>query len=64
MALMRIDLKPGEKIQIGDATILLEQKSGQLARIVVDADRSIPVKKVAEESPGIRLIADKGLMTA
>lgn len=64
MALMRIDLKPGEKLQIGDATVTLEAKSGQLARLVVEADRSMPVKKVAEQSAGIRLIADKGLMTA
>jgi hypothetical protein len=61
---LTIDLKPGEKLQIGDATIVLVQKSGQLARLEVEADRSIPVKKVAREAPGIRLIAEKGIMTA
>lgn len=64
MALLRVDLKPGEKLKIGDAVITFESKSGQLARLVVEADRAVPVKKVAEEAPGIGLIADKGLVTA
>jgi hypothetical protein len=61
---LTIDLKPGEKLRIGDAVVQLVQKSGQLARLVVEADRSIPVKKVPDEAPGIRLIAEKGIMTA
>jgi sRNA-binding carbon storage regulator CsrA len=59
---LTIDLKPGERLQIGDATVTLVQKSGQLARLVIDADKSIPVKKVADSS-SIRLIAERGLMT-
>jgi hypothetical protein len=62
--MLKIDLRPGEKLQIGDATVTLVQKSGQLASLVIDADRSIPVKKVATEAPGISLIASKGLMTS
>lgn len=61
--MISIDLKPGQKLQIGDAIVTLEQKSGQLARLVIDADKSIPVKKLVDESPSIRLIADRGLMT-
>lgn len=60
---LTIDLKPGEKLQIGDAIVFLEHKSGQLARLVIDADKSIKVKKVATDSPSIRLIAEQGLMT-
>lgn len=62
--MLKIDLKPGQKLQIGDAVITLVQKSGQLASLVVDADKSIPVKKIAEEAPGINLIAERGIMTA
>jgi hypothetical protein len=64
MALMRIDLKPGEQLQIGDVTVTFEKKSGQSGRLAVDAPRSTPVKKVADEAPGIGLIAAKGIMTA
>jgi hypothetical protein len=61
---LTIDLKPGDKLQIGDATVTFVQKSGQIGRFVVEADRSIPVKKVPDEAPGIRLIAERGIMTA
>lgn len=64
MALMRIDLKPGEQLQIGDVIVTIEKKSGQFARLAVDAPRSTPVKKVAEEAPGIGLIAANGIMTS
>lgn len=61
---LTIDLKPGQKLQIGEATITFVQKSGQLARFVIDADKSVPVKKLPDEAPGIRLIAERGIMTA
>ena len=35
---MSIDLKVGETLTIGGATVLLVKKSGQLARLVVTAD--------------------------
>lgn len=61
--MLKIDLRPGEKLRIGDAVITLEQKSGQLARLVIDADKSIPVRKESEPNAAIRLIAEQGLMT-
>lgn len=61
---LKIDLRPGEKLQIGEAIITMVQKSGQLASLVIDADRSIPVRKLADEAPGIRMIAERGIMTA
>lgn len=60
---MTVDIKPGQKLQIGDATITLEQKSGQLARLVIDAPKSVTIKKLTE-SPSVRLIAEHGIMTA
>lgn len=62
--MLKMDVRIGQKIQIGDAVIGFVQKSGQIVSIVIDADKSVPVKKVGEESPGINLIASKGIMTA
>jgi hypothetical protein len=64
MALMRIDLKPGEQLQIGDVTVTIERKSGQSTRLAVEAPRATPVKKLSDEAPGIRMIAERGIMTA
>lgn len=60
---LTVDLKPGQKLQIGDATVTMEAKSGQLARLVIDAPKSVAVKKLTE-SPSVRLIAEHGIMTA
>jgi hypothetical protein len=61
--MISIDLKPGQKLQIGDAIVTLEQKSGQLARLVIDADRSIPVKKMKESDVIGNGVFAQGLMT-
>ncbi len=61
---LSIDLKPGQKLQVGEATITLEQKSGQLARLVIDAPKSVAVKKLDSASPSMRLIAEQGIMLA
>lgn len=48
---LRIDLRPGESVTIGDvAVITLEEKSGKAARIVFKADRSVPINKVRQAS--------------
>lgn len=60
---LTIDLKPGQQLQVGEATITMESKSGQLARLVIDAPKSVSVKKLGE-SPSMRLIAQNGIMTA
>jgi sRNA-binding carbon storage regulator CsrA len=61
---LTMDLKPGQKLQVGDATITMESKSGQLARLVIDAPKSVTVKKLEASSPAMKLIAEQGLMTA
>lgn len=43
MSKLTIDLKIGETLRIGGASIRLEKKSGQLARLAVVADPSILV---------------------
>lgn len=50
--MITIDLKVGETLRIGDvAMITMQQKSGQLARLTVDADSSVQIKKVQHHSP-------------
>lgn len=43
MSKMTVDLKVGETLTIGAATVRLEQKSGQLARLVIVADDATPI---------------------
>jgi sRNA-binding carbon storage regulator CsrA len=44
---LRLDLKPGESVRIGDNVVItLEEKSGKAARIAFKADRSVPISKV------------------
>lgn len=63
--MLRIELKPGESVRIGDyATITLEEKSGSRARIAFDADRSIPIRRVSDNSTRSRMIAREGIITA
>lgn len=48
---LRLDLKPGESVRIGDhAVITLESKSGKAARIAFRADRSVPITKVQKKT--------------
>ncbi len=44
---MYVDLKVGESLSIdkGKVTLTLQEKSGQLARLRVDADKTISVEK-------------------
>ena len=47
---MSIDLKVGETLTIGGATVLLVKKSGQLARLVVTAAPDTQIKPPARMS--------------
>jgi sRNA-binding carbon storage regulator CsrA len=56
-----IEIKPGETITIGtDIKIRLEEKSGQVARLAFDADRSVPIRK-QERDPSAAIAAKSGL---
>lgn len=43
-----IDLKVGETMQAGPARITLEHKSGQLARLIVQADAEVEINSPKE----------------
>lgn len=48
--MLRLDLKPGESVKIGNvAVITLEEKSGKTARVAFQADRSVPITRVRAE---------------
>lgn len=50
-SVLRLDLKPGESVRIGDfAVITLEDKSGKTARIAFEADRSVPINRVSKQA--------------
>lgn len=44
MTKMHVDLRRGEVLTIGTTTVRLEKKSGQVARLVIEADESTPIK--------------------
>ena len=43
---MHVDLKIGESIKIGEATLTLDDKSGKVVRLSIDADIKIPIQRV------------------
>ena len=48
-SVLKIELRPGEAVAIGDlAVITLESKSGKVARIAINADKSVPVARVVK----------------
>lgn len=40
------ELRPGQVIRIGDVEVTMIQKSGQVARLGIKADRSVPIVDV------------------
>ncbi len=43
MTKMIVDLRKNETLYIGGASVRLEQKSGQVARLVIEADNRLPI---------------------
>ncbi|MND20865.1 hypothetical protein D3C76_47970 [compost metagenome] len=41
---LKIDLRPGQSITVGDVTIKMVKKSGQLASLVIEAGKDVPIK--------------------
>lgn len=49
--MLKIELKPGESVRIGDiAVITLEEKLGKIARLAIEADRSVPVTRTQRQN--------------
>lgn len=54
---LKYDLRPGESITIGGATVKLVKKSGQLASLVIEADRSIKIEGPEKREQGRQTLA-------
>lgn len=61
--MLKMDLRPGESIKVGSAIITLEAKSGQLARLSIQADKSVPVSRVDQQqgSSAAKIAAENGM---
>lgn len=60
--MLKLDIRPGDRVLIGDhAVITLESKSGNIARLAVQADKSVKIRRVAASS-GAAEVAKNGLM--
>lgn len=52
MSVLKLEIRPGESVQIGDnVTLTLEEKSGQVARLSFDADKSVSIRRKAQATP-------------
>lgn len=45
---LKIDLRPGQAVQVGDVTFKLVKKSGQIACIVIEADKSVTIRRLED----------------
>lgn len=60
--MLKIDIRPGEAIAIGShAVIRLEEKSGKIARLAIEADKSIPVSRISRHQTPAQLAAAEGI---
>lgn len=51
MTSMHVDLRVGESVKIsGPATVMLEEKSGQRARLTIQADPGVKIERTARTS--------------
>ena len=50
---MHVDLKIGESIKIGEAVLKLDDKSGKVVRLSIDADRKIPIQRVKADKTAL-----------
>lgn len=44
--LLKLELRVGESVKIGDAIVTLEDKSGRIARLAIQAEKSVPIQRV------------------
>lgn len=59
--MLNLDMKPGDSISIGGiAIVTLVEKSGRYAKLAIEADRSVPIKRV-QKSTAAEIAAQQGL---
>ena len=57
--MLKIELRVGESVRIGDAIVTLEDKSGRVARLSIQADKSVPIHRV--QASMASLLAKNGI---
>ena len=55
------ELKVGQSLKIGEAVITLIHKSGAVARLSIDADKSIKITDLSKESKALQREASKSV---
>lgn len=59
--MLKLEIRPGESIAIGNvAVVTLEEKSGKIARLAIQADKSVPVSRVQQNNTA-KLAASVGI---
>lgn len=58
--MLTLDIRVGESVAIGDTIVTVVAKSGQLARLQVQADKSVQVRRI-EPTGGINQAAERGI---
>lgn len=62
--MLYLDIKVGESVTIGDNVVLtLEEKSGQVARLAFDADKSVSIgkQKTSSQDSAVSIAARSGI---
>lgn len=45
-----LELRVGEAVRIGQATVTIEDKSGKIVRLSIEANKDVPIKRVQPSS--------------
>lgn len=48
--MLRLDLKIGQSVRIGDAIVTLDDKSGKVAKLAIEAPKDVKVERVPDTS--------------
>jgi sRNA-binding carbon storage regulator CsrA len=47
---LKLELRVGESVKIGESVITLDDKSGKTARLSIQADKSVPIRRIQPSS--------------
>lgn len=62
--MLKIDLRVGESVAIGSVAIVsLEEKSGKIARLAIEADKSVAITRINKTSPA-QIAASNGIVSS
>lgn len=62
--MLKLELRVGDSVRIGDAVVTLEDKSGRAARLSIKAPESMPIRKIQQTTPAMLAKGGIGPMPA